>query len=177
MRLLLHSCCAPCSTIVLKSLKDDYDITVIFYNPNIEPFEEYIKRKKEQIKLLKELKINYIEDDYQNEKFQKQIKGYEEAPEKGDRCRICYSLRLLRTAKIAAEGGYDYFGTTLTISPYKDKEIINEYGKFLGRRYLFQTKYLLHDIENAYQQSIELSKEHELYRQNYCGCRYSRRNN
>ena len=175
MRLLLHSCCAPCSTTVIENLKEDYDITVLFYNPNIEPKEEYIKRKNEQIRLLKTLDIPYMEIDYQNEKFNEITAGLENEPEKGQRCHLCYSLRLQKTAKIAAVNDYDYFGTTLTVSPYKDKDTINELGNLITKQYKAKTKYLLHEIENGFKKSVELSKEHNLYRQNYCGCRYSRR--
>ncbi|NLL02260.1 MAG: epoxyqueuosine reductase QueH [Mollicutes bacterium] len=176
-KLLLHSCCAPCSSSVIEQIKNYFDITVLYYNPNIEPQEEYQKRKSEQKKLLKELNIKYYEIDYLNEEFKNKIIGYENEPENGFRCHLCYELRLEKTAEIAKEKNYDYFGTTLTVSPYKSSKIINEIGSKLAEKY--QIKYLFSDFkkENGYQRSIELSKKYNLYRQNYCGCLYSRKEN
>ena len=174
-KLLLHSCCAPCSTSVIEDLKEEFDITILFYNPNIEPEEEYLKRKEEQLKYLNKINIPHLEIDYQNNKFHKAILGYENEPEKGKRCQSCIFHRLKTVAKVAKEKECDVFTTTLTVSPHKDSEFINDTGAVLARRY--QVKYLIGDFkkENGYQKSIELAKEHNLYRQNYCGCRYSRR--
>ena len=175
-KLLLHSCCAPCSSSVIEQIKNYFDITVLYYNPNIEPQEEYQKEKVNK-KLLKELNIKYYEIDYLNEEFKNKIIGYENEPENGFRCHLCYELRLEKTAEIAKEKNYDYFGTTLTVSPYKSSKIINEIGSKLAEKY--QIKYLFSDFkkENGYQRSIELSKKYNLYRQNYCGCLYSRKEN
>lgn len=174
-KLLLHSCCGPCSSSVIERLKDYFDITVIFYNPNIEPEQEYLKRKKEQIRLLDILNIKYYEIDYLNDDFKIKIKGYEEEPENGFRCYLCYELRLEKIASIAHKENYDYFGTTLTVSPHKNSKIINDLGLKIAKKQ--KIKYLVSDFkkEEGYKRSIELSKEYNLYRQDYCGCLYSER--
>ncbi len=174
-KLLLHSCCGPCSTSVIERLKPFFDITIIYYNPNIEPINEYIKRKNEQIRLLKQLNIKYYEIDYLNEEFKNKIVGYEKEPENGARCYLCYKLRLEKTAQIAFSNNFDYFGTTLTVSPYKNSEIINQIGLSIAKKYNVQ--FLISDFkkENGYKRSIELSNEFNLYRQEYCGCLYSRK--
>ena len=176
-KILLHSCCAPCSSSVIERLKDYFDITVLYYNPNIEPLEEFEKRKKEQIRLLKELNISFLDIDYLNEEFHRKIVGFENEPENGARCPICYELRIEKCALLAKDHGYDYFGTTLTISPHKPSKIINEIGLKLEKKY--DIKFLVSDFkkEDGYKRSIELSKEYGLYRQDYCGCFYSRRVN
>ena len=176
-KLLLHSCCGPCSTSVIERLKDYFDITVLYYNPNIEPKEEYLHRKSEQLRVLKELNIKSMDIDYLNEEYHAKITGYESEPENGLRCPICYELRMAKTAKLAKGNNFDYFCTTLTVSPHKPSKIINEIGLKLEKEY--QIKYLLSDFkkEDGYKRSIELSKEYDLYRQDYCGCLYSRRNN
>lgn len=176
-KLLLHSCCAPCSTAVIERLKDYFDITVLYYNPNIEPYEEYLKRKKEQIRLLSELNIKHMDIDYLNEEYRNKVVGYEKEPENGARCYICYRLRLEKTAKLAKENNFDYFATTLTVSPYKNAKVINEIGLNLQNKY--NIKYLLSDFkkEDGYKRSIELSKKYELYRQDYCGCLFSKERN
>ena len=175
--LLLHSCCGPCSSSVIERLKDYFDITVLYYNPNIEPVEEYIKRKNEQLRLLKELDVKYLDIDYLNEEYHNTIKGYENEPENGARCPICYRLRMEKTAKLAKDNNFDYFCTTLTVSPHKPSKIINEIGLDLEKEY--HIPYLLSDFkkEDGYKRSIELSKEYNLYRQDYCGCLYSKRTN
>ena len=174
-KLLLHSCCAPCSTTVIETLKEHFDLTVIYYNPNIEPIDEYEKRKKEQIRIINEYKINYLDCDYDNEIFHEISKGLESVPEKGIRCHKCYRLRLNYTAKKAVENNYEYFSTTLTVSPYKLSNIINEIGLDLQTKY--NIKYLVSDFKKneGYKKSIELSKKYNLYRQDYCGCIYSRK--
>ena len=173
-KLLLHSCCGPCSTAVLTRLKDYFDITVLYYNPNIEPFEEYLKRKEEQLKVLKEYNIKYMDIDYLNEEYHAKVVGYEKEKENGLRCPICYKLRLEKTAKIAKDNNFDYFGTTLTVSPHKSSKVINEIGMSLEKDY--NVKYLLSDFkkEEGYKLSIKLSKELDLYRQDYCGCLFSK---
>lgn len=172
--ILLHSCCGPCSSAVLERLNNYFDITVLYYNPNIEPKEEYLKRKQVQIDLLNKLNIKYMEIDYLNEEYHNKVIGYENEPENGKRCHICYKLRLEKTALLAKQNNYDYFGTTLTVSPYKNSQIINHLGQELENKY--NIKYLLSDFkkEEGYKRSIELSKEYNLYRQNYCGCLYSK---
>lgn len=174
-KLLLHSCCGPCSTSVIERLKPYFEITVLYYNPNIEPQEEYLKRKGEQIKVLDKLKINYLEIDYLNEEFREQVIGYENEKENGLRCLICYELRLVKTAELASNNDFDYFTTTLTVSPYKNSKIINEIGLKLSKK--FNVAYLVSDFkkEAGYQRSIELSKEYNLNRQDYCGCLMSKR--
>lgn len=175
--ILLHSCCGPCSSAVLERLKDHFDITVLYYNPNIEPFDEYIKRKNVQVDLLNKLGIKFKDIDYLNDEFRKNVIGYENEPENGLRCHICYRLRLEKTALLAKENGYDFFGTTLTVSPYKNSVLINKIGLELENKY--DVKYLVSDFkkENGYKRSIELSKEYDLYRQNYCGCLFSKGEN
>ena len=176
-KLLLHSCCAPCSSAVIERLSPFFDITIIYYNPNIEPKEEYEKRKNEQLRLLKELNIDYFDIDYLNQEYHEKVKGYENEPENGKRCPLCYELRMAKTAQIAKDNNFDFFGTTLTVSPHKPSAIINEIGLKLEKEY--QVRYLVSDFkkEDGYKRSIELSKEYNLYRQDYCGCLYSRRNN
>ena len=176
-KLLLHSCCAPCSSHVISYLTNYFDITILYYNPNISPKEEYDKRKKEQIRLIKEIdktnKIDIIDCDYDNDIYEKSIKGYEKCPERGDRCTICFNLRLDKTAKVASENNYDYFCSTLTVSPYKNSKLINEIGKKMGDKYNIKWLYSDFKKENGYKHSIELSKKYGLYRQDYCGCKYS----
>ncbi len=176
-KLLLHSCCAPCSSHVISFLTKYFDITILYYNPNISPKSEYDKRKEEQIRLIKEIdkenKIDIIDCDYDNDKYEKAIKGYENEPERGSRCTICFDLRLDKTAFLAKKLNYDYFCTTLTVSPYKNSNLINEIGKKKEEKY--DVKWLYSDFkkENGYKHSIELSKKYNLYRQDYCGCKYS----
>jgi len=169
-KILLHSCCAPCSAGVIEELKKDYNITIIYYNPNIEPEEEYLKRKENQLKLLNILNIPYIDIDYLNNDFKNIIKGYEEEKENGYRCQLCYKLRLDKVASVALDNEFNYFGTTLSVSPHKNSEIINKIGLKLS------DKYLVSDFkkDNGYLKSIELAKKYNLYRQNYCGCNYSK---
>jgi len=173
-RLLMHSCCAPCSSSVIERLKNDFEITVLFYNPNIEPKEEYIKRKNEQIKLLDKLNIKYLDTDYLNEEFREKIKGFEKEKEGGKRCTLCYGLRLSKTGKVAKEKNFDYFTTTLTVSPYKNSKTINLIGLNIEKKE--NIKYLVSDFkkEDGYKKSIELSSIYNLYRQDYCGCHFSK---
>lgn len=177
-KILLHSCCAPCSSYVITFLSNYLDITILYYNPNIAPKEEYEKRKKEQIRLIKNLntknKLDYLDCDYDNDIYNKSIIGYESFPEGGSRCNICFNLRLDKTAKLAKQHNYDYFGSTLTVSPHKNSKIINEIGEKISQKY--QIKWLYSDFKKneGFKQSIELSKKYELYRQDYCGCIYSK---
>jgi predicted adenine nucleotide alpha hydrolase (AANH) superfamily ATPase len=178
-RLLLHSCCGPCSSYVITYLKDHFDITVLYYNPNIEPYEEYIKRKNEQIRLIKELNcgIKLLDIDYENDKYRESVIGHEKDREGGERCHLCYKLRLDKTASMAKENNFEYFGTTLTVSPYKNAEVLNNIGKELEN--IYNIKYLYSDFKkkDGYKKSIELSKKYNLYRQDYCGCLFSKDRN
>lgn len=172
-KLLLHACCAPCSSACLERLKDFFDVSVFFYNPNIED-EEYLKRKAELIRFINETGWAEIVDcGHDTATFYSAVSGYENCEEGGERCALCFKLRLAETAKTAAAGGYDYFCTTLTISPLKDAALINRIGAETGARY--GVKWLFSDFkkENGYLRSLQLSKEHSLYRQNYCGCVFS----
>ena len=177
-KLLLHSCCAPCSSHVLSVLTDYFDITIFYYNPNIEPFEEYEKRKQEEIRFIEQYpnknKLDIIDCDYDNILFKKMSEGLEQEKEGGARCVKCYHLRLDKTASMASELNYDYFATTLTVSPLKNSEKLNTIGKFLETKY--NIKYLVSDFKKkeGYKHSIELAKEYDLYRQDYCGCIYSK---
>ncbi len=177
-RLLLHSCCAPCSSYVIEYLSQYFEITVFYYNPNISMEEEYKKRVAEQQRFIKEFpakhKVSFIEGDYDTSVFYNTVKGYEKCKEGGERCFLCYELRLRETARRAVAGEFDYFTTTLTISPLKKSVKLNEIGYNLGMEY--GVGYLLSDFKKkeGYKRSIELSKEYDLYRQNYCGCVYSR---
>lgn len=176
-KVLLHSCCGPCSSACIERLKDYFDITVFYYNPNIEPEIEYIKRKEEQIRLIKEIGgINFLDCDWENERFKELSKGLEDLPEGGYRCHKCYGERLERTAIEAKQGGYDYFCTTLTVSPYKNSQVINSIGKEISEK--IGIKYLFSDFKKkeGYKRSVELSKKYNLYRQDYCGCNYSKDN-
>ena len=178
-RLLLHSCCAPCSSYVLEYLSDYFKITVFYYNPNISPAEEYEKRAAEQQHLIRELPakhpITLVVGAYEPERFYAVSRGLETVPEGGERCFRCYRLRLEATAKMAAEGGFDYFATTLTISPLKNAGKLNEIGEELSQ--IYKVEHLPSDFKkkNGYRRSVELSAEYGLYRQNYCGCVFSKR--
>ncbi len=177
--LFLHCCCAPCSSYVLEYLSAYFDITIFFYNPNITEREEYEKRKQELKRLLREAgypgKIVMAETDYDSQAFFQAARGLEQEPECGERCRKCYEMRLRKTAQAAKEEGADFFCTTLSISPHKNADWLMEIGERLAEEYgIF---YLPSDFKkrNGYKRSIELSAEYGLYRQNYCGCVFSRR--
>lgn len=176
-RLLLHSCCAPCSSYVLEYLSEHFAITLLYYNPNIYPDTEYAKRVNEQQALIAEMKpkypISFVAGRYERNEFLEIAKGLEQIPEGGERCFRCYELRLREAARQAAAGGYDYFTTTLSISPMKNAAKINEIGERVSREY--GVKHLPSDFKKrgGYQRSIELSKEYGLYRQDYCGCEFS----
>ena len=176
--ILLHSCCAPCSSHVISVLKDYFDITIFYYNPNISPIQEYEKRKQEQISFIKQLDcgIKIMDCDYDNDVYEECIKGLENEKEGGARCLKCFRLRLEKTAKLASVNNFDYFCTTLTVSPYKNSQVINSIGKELMD--IYNVKWLYSDFkkEEGYKHSIALSKQYNLYRQDYCGCIYSIRN-
>lgn len=177
--LLLHSCCAPCSSYVLEYLSNYFKITILYYNPNISPEEEFIKRCEEQQRLIKEMplknRVSFISGVYDNDRYEKIVDGLQNEKEGGIRCHKCYRMRLEEAAKKAKEEGYDYFTTTLSISPYKNAKVLNEIGEELAK--IYEVKYLQADFKkkNGYKRSIELSKEYNLYRQDYCGCKYSKR--
>ena len=192
-KLLLHSCCAPCSSYVLEYLREYFDITVFFYNPNISSMSEYEKRVREEIRLIeayneqvrtgnfgnmnsteKAGKIEILEAPYEPAEFYNAVKGYEHCPEGGERCKKCFELRLQRSAKVAKEGGFDYFTTTLTISPLKNAEWLNEIGRCEGEKE--GVLFLPSDFKkkDGYKRSIQLSKDFGLYRQDFCGCGFSK---
>ena len=180
-RLFLHSCCAPCSSYVLEYLKQYFQITVFYYNPNMSEQQEYRKRVEEQKRLIAAFNalgrgypIRILEGDYEPERFFEIARGYEDCREGGERCFRCFELRLRETARQAAAGDYDYFCTTLTISPLKNAVKLNEIGEALAGEY--QIPWLPSDFKkkNGYKRSVELSAEYELYRQNFCGCGFSK---
>ena len=174
--LLLHSCCAPCSSSVIERLMPYFNITVLYYNPNIEPKVEYEKRKEEQKRFLEYFNVNMLDSDYDNFIWHEVVNGLENEPERGKRCYICYKKRLEYTANTARSNNFEYFGTTLTLSPYKNANWINEIGLNLEKEY--NIKFLVSDFKkkDGYKRSIELSNKYGLYRQNYCGCEFSKRN-
>ncbi|MCD8012860.1 MAG: epoxyqueuosine reductase QueH [Lachnospiraceae bacterium] len=180
--LLLHSCCAPCSSYVLEYLSRYFRITVLYYNPNIYPEEEYFRRMEEQRRLIEEMgakqvlpnPVSLIEGRFDSREFYEAVRGLEQIPEGGARCEACFRLRLGEAARAASDGGFDYFTTTLTISPLKNAQKLNEIGEALAGEY--QIKWLPCDFKkrNGYKRSVELSAEYGLYRQDYCGCVFSK---
>ena len=175
--LLLHACCAPCASHELSFLPEDFDLTVYYYNPNITDDVERVKRYRELERLIGEMcpTVGLIEGAADKESFLEMAKGLESAPEGGLRCARCFALRLEETARRAAEEGFDYFATTLTLSPLKNPMLINDIGEKMAEKY--GVKYLPSDFkkEDGYRHSIELSKQYDLYRQNFCGCIYSKK--
>lgn len=172
-KLLLHCCCAPCSSACLERLKDFFDVTVFFYNPNIED-DEYERRKAELIRLIRETGWAEISDcEHDTNEFYAPVRGLENEKEGGARCEVCFNIRLKKTAEVAERGGFDYFTTTLTISPLKNAELINSIGEKLQGR----AKWLYSDFKkrDGYLESIKLSEKYKLYRQDFCGCVYSER--
>lgn len=176
--LLLHACCAPCSSYVLEYLSGIFDITVFYYNPNISPASEFEHRVNELKRLISEMPlkrgVKFVEGEYEPERFTEISRGLEQLPEGGERCFKCYELRMRRTAKEAKALGADYFTTTLSISPHKNAQKLNEIGASLADEY--GVSYLFSDFKkkNGYKRSCELSAEYGLYRQNYCGCAFSK---
>lgn len=175
--LLLHSCCGPCSSYVLEYLKEYFEITVFYYNPNITEEAEYQHRVEEQQRLIHLVypDVHFLEGTYSPETFLEMSRGLEEEPEGGARCTKCYHLRMNETAKMAKELGFDYFTTTLSISPYKDSEKLNQIGEKLEQQYGVSYLYADFKKRNGYKRSIELSKQYHLYRQDYCGCEFSKK--
>ena len=176
-RLLLHSCCGPCSSYVLDVLTKHFDVTLLYYNPNIYPSEEYQKRLGEQLRLLDEMpfekSVSYMACEYDEGEFLQAAKGLESEREGGARCERCFRLRLNKTAFEAQKNGFDYFTTTLSVSPHKNAQMLNEIGKELEKEY--GVKYLYADFKkkDGYKKSVKLSEEYNLYRQDYCGCRFA----
>lgn len=179
--LLLHSCCAPCSSYCLEYLANFFKITIFYYNPNIFPEEEYEKRVVEQQMFIQKLPtkypVSFLSGNYDTKQFYDMVKGYETEPEGGERCFRCYELRLREAAIMAKEKGFDYFTTTLSISPHKNAMKLNEIGQSLAKQY--EVSYLPSDFKkkNGFKRSTELAKEYDLYRQDYCGCAFSKRMN
>jgi len=179
--LLLHACCAPCSSYVLEYLSQYFKIFILYYNPNISPNSEYEYRLNEEKRLISEMNfknpVEILECTYNPDEFFSKVKGLEKEPEGGARCKVCFELRLRESAKFCKDLGCDYFATTLTISPLKNASLINEIGEQIAEE--FGVKYLPSDFKkkNGYKRSIELSREHNLYRQNYCGCIFSKQQN
>lgn len=178
-KLLIHSCCAPCSSYVLEYLSQHFDITLLYYNPNISPKSEFEYRVSELKRLVSEMpldkEINIEIPEYNDREFYDEVKGMEDIPEGGERCFKCYEIRLRKAIEYAKENGFEYFTTTLSISPYKNAEKLNEIGERLAEEY-GGVKWLPSDFKkkNGYKRSIELSRKYNLYRQDYCGCVYSK---
>ena len=178
-KLLLHSCCAPCSSYCLELLSEYFDVTVFYYNPNIFPPEEYTMRVAEQDRFVTNFpakhKISFVEGTYDTDKFYAMAKGMEQIKEGGERCFACYELRLRESAEYAKAHGYDFFTTTLSISPLKNAQKLNEIGAKLEEEY--GVNYLYSDFkkQNGYKRSTEISNEYDMYRQYYCGCIYSKK--
>ena len=173
-KLLMHSCCAPCSTSCIERVKDFFDLTIYFYNPNMDSENEYNLRLKEQQRYCEEMGVDLVYEQYLKEHFTSAVKGLEECLEGGKRCFECFYLRLKKTAEYAKANGYEYFTTTLTVSPLKNAKKINEIGNVVAEQ--VGVKFLPSDFKknNGYLRSVELSKQHSLYRQNYCGCEFSK---
>ncbi|MQN01668.1 MAG: hypothetical protein DUD27_06820 [Lachnospiraceae bacterium] len=174
---LLHSCCAPCSSYCIEYLSQFFNVTVFYYNPNIYPDSEYFHRVKEQQEFIRRFPakhpVGFIEGDFETQEFYRAAKGLENEPERGARCTECFKLRLGTTAQVAFEKGFDYFTSTLTISPMKDAALLNEIGGAMGEKY--GVRWLPSDFKkkNGYLRSCELSREYGIYRQDYCGCVFS----
>ncbi len=173
--LLLHACCAPCMTVPIERLQPEYDITGFFYNPNIHPEEEYKKRLDEITNWTQQTGIPLIVHEYDVDHWHELVKGLEKEPERGKRCTVCFRMRLQQTAILAKQKGFDCFTTTLSISPHKNANIINKIGKELGDQIGVQFLEANFKKKNGFKRSIELSKKYNFYRQDYCGCIYSRR--
>lgn len=175
-KLLLHVCCAPCSSHCISVLDPFFDITVFYYNPNISPYDEYERRYNEEARFLKEAypHISIVNAEYDSQIFDELAKGLEELPEGGERCKRCYRLRLEKSGQYAKQNKFDYFTTTLTVSPYKHSDTLNEIGEEVSKE--CGVKYLFSDFkkQDGYKHSIELSKKYNLYRQDYCGCKFSK---
>ena len=173
-KFLLHTCCAPCSIAIIDELKNRFDLTIFFYNPNIYPAEEYLKRKAEVIKVCNEWNVPMVDTDYETKKWDRAVKGLENEPEMGARCPVCINLRLAKTADYAAQNGFIYFGASLTMGRNKKAEVIHPLGQALSQRY--GLKFYAEDWKKQGRQekALKLVEKRGTYRQNYCGCLYSR---
>ena len=180
-KLLLHACCAPCSSYVIEYLSNYFEITIYFYNPNMDSSEEYYKRLKELERFIKEFKTKYpvhlVSEEYNHDEFLEISKNLENEPERGKRCLKCYRLRLEKSFMYAKEKHFDFITTTLTLSPHKNSHVINEIGSDLEKKYSFPYLYSDFKKREGYKRSIVLSSEYHLYRQNYCGCEFSKKEN
>ncbi len=174
-KLLLHICCAPCATWVFETLKREFDVTGFFYDPNIHPREEYDRRRWEMHRLAQEVGLAVIDGEYAVEKWHDAVRGHEDDPEGGRRCELCYDHRLERAAAYAAKHGFEWLATTMTISPHKRADVINPIGAHVCAKYGLQFLEADFKKQAGFEHSLRLSKEHGLYRQDYCGCEFSRR--
>lgn len=172
-RFLLHTCCAPCSAQVINELKDQYDLTLFFYNPNIHPHKEYLQRKEELVQYCAKIGIDYVEGKYDLFEWFELTKNHKGDPERGERCGFCFEMRLDKTAQYAKDNNFAIWGTTLTISPHKDAKLINKIGGQMATKH--EIVYLQADWkkQDGYKKSCAISKEEDFYRQEYCGCVYS----
>ncbi|HII71852.1 TPA: epoxyqueuosine reductase QueH [Candidatus Woesearchaeota archaeon] len=173
-RLLLHACCGPCSTHSVKKLLEDYEVTMFWYNPNIHPFGEYVQRLEAGKEVAKKLGVELIEHHFDVDRWLEKIQGYEEHPEGGLRCQICFAVRLKETAEYAKEHGFDAFTTTMTISPHKDADKINRTGRHYAEKSGVEWVESNFKADGGFGKSVEMSKEMGIYRQKFCGCFYSR---
>lgn len=174
-KMLVHICCAPDALYVIRTLKKDYNVSGFFYNPNIFPRAEYELRLKETRKVAQILNFNFLEGAYDNEWWLKITQKFKEEPEKGTRCDICYGMRLKKTAERASSLDFDIFTTVMSLSPWKKADVLNRMGRMFAQRYKLNFLEANFKKKNGFRKSIELSKRHGLYRQNYCGCKYSMR--
>jgi predicted adenine nucleotide alpha hydrolase (AANH) superfamily ATPase len=172
-KLLVHICCASDALYVLDLLKESYAVSGYFYNPNIHPSEEYVRRLEETRKVAQTLKVNLLEEAYDDERWLKITQKFKEEPEKGRRCDVCYAMRLEKTAQKTSELGFDIFATVMSLSPWKKADALNRLGRMFARRYKINYLEANFKKEDGFRKSVELSKSHGLYRQNYCGCIYS----
>ncbi len=176
-KLLLHSCCGPCSSAVLERINEYFDITVFYYNPNIDEKEEFLRRSEEQIELIKDMSLDDVKVvicDYNHDEFLEYVKGFEKYREGRARCFKCYVERLENAAIYAKENGFSYFTTTLSISPHKDSQILNRIGKYLSNKYKINYLYSDFKKKNGFKRSVELTTKYKMYRQDYCGCEFSK---
>lgn len=175
-KFLLHTCCAPCSIVIIYELKNQFDLTVFFYNPNIHPLEEYLKRKKEVVRVCEEWQVPMVDMDYEVEKWHEAIKGFEDQPEGGARCPLCFKMRLAKAAQYASQHGFDLFSTSLTSGRNKKADIINPLGSMLGKKYGIEFYAQDWKKDGRQEKGRKMVEDRGIYRQNYCGCVYSSNN-
>jgi len=174
--MLVHICCAPDAAYVIGILKENYEVTGFFYNPNIHPVEEYARRLREAKKIADLLGVPLIEEVYDDSRWMTLVKKFRDEPEKGRRCDVCYAIRLERTARAASANGFDFFATIMSLSPWKKADVLNRIGRMFGRRYGVKFLEANFKKKDGFKKSVELSRAWDIYRQDYCGCLYSRRN-